>query len=466
MNYIEQIAISSPWWNNPEWNVNDRNIKLAKLSGLNFRHLVSDVQIKPSSIDIIRGPRQIGKTTELKFLIADFLNKGVNPKSIGYFSCDIISKPKELFDILKSFNQHLRINRIKRGFLALDEITSLKGWQKAVKSFVDLGLCENLHLVLTGSSSIELKSGYERMPGRRNGGRDFLFLPVSFPDFCRLIHPGKNILSERLFNVIDSEKKFNKFMDDAIIAADFYEGELDNYLKVGGFLRAVSDFVKAGEVSDETLEVYQSVLFSEFEKYGKNIMTLMQILSEIVKNIANPTSFNSIAGASGIASANTVKEYMEMLQMAYLGLEIPCVDVSKKRAFAKKNKKFYLIDPVVFNVLSDKFHIYPLEESKMAENILAVHISRFFKHEWANLGILNKVFYWKSKKGNEIDFLIFTDNNKPFGIELKYQNVVSAWDEMSIKKGLGRGVLVTKNTFEYGQIPKVPLWAFLLLESY
>jgi hypothetical protein len=33
-------------------------------------------------------------------------------------------------------------------------------------------------------------------------------------------------------------------MDNAMIAADFYQGNLDNYLKVGGFLRAVSDFIK------------------------------------------------------------------------------------------------------------------------------------------------------------------------------------------------------------------------------
>ncbi|MEA3307008.1 MAG: hypothetical protein U9Q34_04395, partial [Elusimicrobiota bacterium] len=86
MNYIEQIAISSPWWNDGRWHAKDRNIKAAKLSKLNFRHLKDNIKIKASSIDIIRGPRQIGKTTEIKLLVHDFINKKINPKSIGYFS--------------------------------------------------------------------------------------------------------------------------------------------------------------------------------------------------------------------------------------------------------------------------------------------------------------------------------------------------------------------------------------------
>jgi predicted AAA+ superfamily ATPase len=93
----------------------------------------------------------------------------------------------------------------------------------------------------------------------------------------------------------------------------------------------------------------------------------------------------------------------------------------------------------------------------------AVHLGRLFLKEWADIGILNELFYWKSSKGNEVDFIIFLDD-KPFGIEVKYQNIVSKWDEMSIRKGIGRGMVITRDVFEYGEIPKIPLWAFLLLD--
>jgi len=35
---------------------------------------------------------------------------------------------------------------------------------------------------------------------------------------------------------------------------------------------------------------------------------------------------------------------------------------------------------------------------------------------------------------------------------------------VSIIKGIGRGVLVTRDTFEYAAVPRIPLWAFLFLQ--
>ena len=54
----------------------------------------------------------------------------------------------------------------------LDEITAVKDWTRAVKYLVDAGALENIYLLLTGSSTVEIKRGYERMPGRRGHGFD------------------------------------------------------------------------------------------------------------------------------------------------------------------------------------------------------------------------------------------------------------------------------------------------------
>lgn len=462
MNPIEQISLTSPWWVKSDWEKSDRSIISALKSGIKLRH-IDQYQIKYPRVEIIRGPRQIGKTTEIKMIIKELINKGRDPKSIGYFTGDVISKYKELFEILKSFSQHLELNKIKNGVFFLDEVSSIKDWQKAVKGFVDIGLGKNIHLVVTGSSSIELKRGYERMPGRRNGGKDYLFLPVSFRKFCSLTNPNKDIQKAKFRKILQSKSYFEKFKEDVLIESTFYKKCFTDYLKVGGFPRSISDFIKYKEVSSETLFINQSVLFSEFEKYRKSITTLMQIMGEIVKNISNPVSFNTIMKNVELASANTVKEYIEMLTLAYLGLQVSCVDISKKKIFNKKNKKIYLIDPVIFRVLEDKFKVPFPPESNLSENIAGVHIGRFFLKDWAEIGILDKLFYWRSAKGNEVDFVIFLDG-KPFGIEVKYQNIVSRWDEMSIRKGIGRGMIITKDIFEYGEIPKIPLWAFLLLD--
>lgn len=463
MNPIEQIMIGSPWWTDSGWSKKDRHIAGALKSGIKMRH-IERYQIRFPSVEIIRGPRQIGKTTEIKMIIEGLIDKGRNPRAIGYFTCDVISRHKELFEILKSFSQHLKLSRMKNGFLFLDEVSSIKDWQKAIKAFVDTGMGEGIHLAVTGSSSIELKRGYERMPGRRNGGKDYLFLPVSFRKFCALTHPKKDIPRIDFTEILKSEKKFEEIKEAVLIDSAFYKKSFMDYARIGGFPKPISDFVKHGNVSDETLLINRSVLFSEFEKYKKNINTLMQILGELIKNIATPVSFNTIMKNIELASAKTVKEYIETLTQAYLGLLLPCVDISKKKIFHKRDKKIYLMDPIIFAILRDRLGFSPLSESNFAENMCCVHIGRFFLKDWADLGTLDKLFYWKSAKGNEVDFVIFQEG-KPFGIEVKYQNVVSPWDEMSIRRGIGRGIIVTKDTFAYGEISKIPLWAFLLIES-
>ena len=123
----------------------------------------------------------------------------------------------------------------------------------------------------------------------------------------------------------------------------------------------------------------------------------------------------------------------------------------------------YFIDPVIFRILQGKFQDPFPPDSNLAENLAAVQTGRFFLNEWANTGMLNSLFYWKSAKGNEVDFVIYLDG-KPFGLEVKYKDIVSKWDEISIRKGIGKGIIITKDSFEWGEIPKIPLWAFLLLD--
>ena len=56
-------------------------------------------------------------------------------------------------------------------------------------------------------------------------------------------------------------------------------------------------------------------------------------------------------------------------------------------------------------------------------------------------------------------------SGEPFGVEVKYQERVSGWDEQSISKGIGRGLLVTRDSFKWGNVCHIPLWAFLLLNA-
>lgn len=87
----------------------------------------------------------------------------------------------------------------------IDEITSVRSWQKPIKNHADLGTFIDMFILLTGSSAIEIKRGYERMPGRRGGGFDEAILPMDFFDFCHCLNVYNKERYE-LFKVISTEK--------------------------------------------------------------------------------------------------------------------------------------------------------------------------------------------------------------------------------------------------------------------
>ena len=461
MALIEQIAYYSPWWHEMDWYLRDKHLQTATDSDITFRHFNEGITFKKGSINILRGPRQIGKTTELKLVIRDLIQSGTDPRNICYYPCDNIINRKELFEIIKEFIAHLQSIGSKTGFIFLDEVSSVKNWQMPIKNLSDAGSIGNIFVLLTGSSAIEIKRGYERMPGRRAGGFDEALLPMDFFCFCKCFNIAVGP-RHKLFEITKSEKAFQSFRLSVSQNENKYTKMLSMYMLNGGFPRVVSDLVKHGHLDEETLDIFKSVMFSEFEKQRRQVSTLKSILRKLYMGVATPLSYNSIFADSDIYSAKGAKEYIDILHSCFLNFPLGCLDLNKKMSFPKKDKKFYFTDSIELRVVAEMFQLPMPEESRMAEHIVASNLVRKFRKGWASYGFIDQLFYWKSSKGKEIDFVFFQDG-KPFGIEIKYQNIISGWDEMSIKRGIGKGLLVTRNTFEYGDIPKLPLWSFLLL---
>ena len=57
----------------------------------------------------MRGPRQVGKTTELKLLVKDLLSEGIPPRNIAYYPCDDIIHFRELMELIKAFAEAVRL---------------------------------------------------------------------------------------------------------------------------------------------------------------------------------------------------------------------------------------------------------------------------------------------------------------------------------------------------------------------
>ncbi|NIA09640.1 MAG: DUF4143 domain-containing protein [Nitrospiraceae bacterium] len=226
----------------------------------------------------------------------------------------------------------------------------------------------------------------------------------------------------------------------------------------------VRDLVNTGSVSEETLGVYRSVLLSEFEKQRRQVPLLLGLLRKLYSVLSTPVSYSALSRDTGCSSAAVVMDYLEILTGAFLGFVLPCLDLEKGLPYPKRQKKFYSVDPVIWQVISSGAELPPLNEAILAEQAVAVHLIRPLANSWASLGYVDDLYYWYSRKGKEVDFVYYPNQGgKPFGVEVKYQGRISGWDEQSITKGIGRGILVTRDSFEWGDVCQIPLWAFLTL---
>lgn len=78
------MVLQNPWWRSKDEIYKDDKVKavLSKKSPLKY--------FFEKKNKVIIGPRQVGKTTYLKLCILDLLEKGVDPRNILYFSCDLL----------------------------------------------------------------------------------------------------------------------------------------------------------------------------------------------------------------------------------------------------------------------------------------------------------------------------------------------------------------------------------------
>ena len=161
-----------------------------------------------------------------------------------------------------------------------------------------------------------------------------------------------------------------------------------------------------------------------------------------------------------------MREYSELLADSFLLAILYFLDRNKRAANPNKGKKFYFIDPLVLNLARHEVGLIADHEFSLAvEGAVAAHLLRNFEHRlFEGFGSMEKVFYWRSAKGKEVDFVVLYGKSL-LPVEVKYQGSISRSDYTTLKRSFGNGILVTKNTFFLDEmIVGIPAPVFLLLE--
>jgi predicted AAA+ superfamily ATPase len=165
------IARMNPWWEGKP------HLPLPPTR----RHLVGQIRrrldAKLAPIIVVRGPRQIGKSTAQMQVLDDLLKDGVEPHRIFRLQFDDIEAIGTLGKdpILRLVDWYERavlrasINEVAgsggKVYFFFDEVQNLPGWDVQLKFLVDHTAVQ---VVVTGSSALRIEQGRDSLAGRIN----------------------------------------------------------------------------------------------------------------------------------------------------------------------------------------------------------------------------------------------------------------------------------------------------------
>ena len=424
---------------NPQWQ--DEPFKSFEFRRDLFEPVYNYLQY-PQIIAVV-GLRRVGKTVLLKQIIKE-LSATVQRMNIGYISFDDMDFQKyetadELINYFLTFSDGGEMR-----FLFLDEIQKVPHWPDLLKTLYDTE--GNLKIVVSGSSSLEMKHYRETLAGRIIT----MFMPIfTFKEFVRYFGmrssiARKGMMRDYELNFLGDKERYSLLFEQYLIKGAFPELlEVDD-----------EDFIKRYIKESVIEKVVADVSRSVRPKREDMVYELLRIFS---KNTARLFDISNIASSLGI-NRNTTANYIRALENSFL-IKIDYNHTKSTMKQARSSKKAHIAHSSIPIALFD----YPFE-------IMGIDGSdRGFLVESTIANSLDDTTFWRTSQKHEVDIVV---QNSP--VEVKYRKQITKNDLKGILKFMekfkvGEGMVITKDIFKEESIRGkriiyIPAWLFLLLE--
>ena len=336
--------------------------------------------MKRPEILIIKGPRQSGKTTTLKYLQSKYGGE--------YITLENPNILETLRENPKAFIERY----IKNKILYIDEAQYCKKIGKYTKLWYDL-YKGKLKILLSGSGSFDIKVEVGRyLVGR---GIYFELLPLSFGEFIYWKDKSLFDIWEKMNSKIKKLLNGKKTkIEKQAFEREFYS-YLNEYLIYGGY---------PAIVLEEDFEMKKKMLTSLFQTYierdvfrflnVKNIEKYSSLIKILSANIGGELNISNISRYLD-SSYKTIEEYIYLLSQTGIIILVPPYTKNKIREI-RKQKRLYFLDMGLRNAILDNFINTENREDKgkIFENFIAREVYEY------------KPRYYRKTSGAEIDFIV------------------------------------------------------------
>lgn len=395
----QSLTTTNRWWIDPAgWTEQDPDLRNASKAPFRYTAgVLSD--LTPGGLYLIRGPRRVGKSVEMKHAIASLLSSGVHPRRIVHMSMEgwDARHLARLVDIA----QQLTLDG--RRYWFLDEMTGIVGsWPERIKWLRDNDpRFQTDTVVLTGSSSADLREAIGVLAGRRGAvsAPDRVLLPMGFRDFASLV------VEERLphhigpLRIADLSEHLREATFDMAPWLGILVNAWETYLWVGGFPLAVSGYLRDRQVDPALWAGLWEVISGDaFRRARQSDLQTRTMLERLVRGLGSPVNVARIARETDITPV-TAQQRIGNLREAFVVW--PCHREEGLKPRLKAQKKIYFSDPV-YRLLTPR----RVDLSLLSEQQLGVALLRNLEREKPGSYVqCDGVLHHRTKGQREIDFV-------------------------------------------------------------
>lgn len=478
----------NPWW---EGNPMPVQPKTRRHLVTQMRHRL-DAEIAP--IVVVRGPRQVGKTTAQFQIIADLLAEGVTPTSILRVQFDGLAslKDKEVKEpilfISDWFERHITSERFnalaqnsQKAYLFFDEVQNLNGWSDQLKSLVDNA---SVKVVVTGSSALRIEMGRDSLAGRINTIEAGV-LSLTEIGSLRDLSPPKPFLQDNGLKPLLDKEFWRDLRAYGQGHAAFREEAFAHFSERGGY-PLVHNLRNAAwwELADQLNEtVIKRVIQHDLRVGERGRRRDAQLLEELfrlacryagqIPNVSTLAEEARLALNANI-SGQRVTHYLKFLSDTLLLRLIPPLEIRLKRR--RGSSKICLVDHGLRSSWLQE-HI-PLTPETLAKHpelaAIAGHIAEsVFGSVASTISGLDIAHFPNRGMDLEVDFVL-TVGYRRVPVEIKYQRRIHALHDTTglrsfVEKSVNNapfGLLITQDDSAIVDDPRIvsmPLSTFMLL---
>ncbi len=326
---------------------------------------ITDQFTKPFPL-VLHGLRRSGKT----YLMYRLLQEHPNAMYINFEDERFTGAGSEILDEL--YAAYIGYYSPDRPVMLLDEVQNIPAWEKFVAR-----LQSKVKFVVSGSNASLLSSEYSSaLTGRHIPIRIF---PLSFTEYIKASGAAN------LEPLISEQRSKLRIL-------------LTDYIDYGSF-------PQASLLKDKFLlkSTFDAILFRDvIPRYDiRNPRGLEALARYLVSNPGKPFSFRSLTKVTNVKHEDTLSNYVQYLEKAYLIFNLPRFDYSLRKQ-AVNLKKVYPAD-TSFTRFSGS--IFSEERGRLLETIVCNHLARQEKN----------LFYWKDERHREVGFVV-CEGLKPLSI--------------------------------------------------